>query len=65
MFFHLMCIYYLNNLAMYELGSHLLSFVLKMLPVLNTIFGTTTHKKKKKKVKSVLLLLLLSKAFFS
>lgn len=49
---------------MYELVSHLLSSVLKMLLGLNTVFGTTTHKKIKKKVKSVLLLLLLSKAFF-
>lgn len=48
---------------MYELVSHLLSSVLKMLLGLNTVFGTTTHKKIKKKVKSVLLLLL-SKAFF-
>ena len=47
---------------MYELVSHLLSSVLKMLVGLNTVFGTTTHKKIKKKVKSVLLLL--SKAFF-
>ena len=48
---------------MYELVSHLLSSVLKMLLGLNTVFGTTTHKKIKKKVKS-LLLLLLSKSFF-
>ena len=52
---------------MYELGSHLLSFVLKLLPGLNNVFGTTTHKKKKRKKKkkeSKICIIIIIKGFF-
>ena len=48
---------------MYELVSHLLSSVLKMLVGLNTVFGTTTQKDKKES--KICIIIIIIKGFFS